>query len=79
MSSFSKEIILFFDSRSDKFQADYQATQCRGWTVVEREPLQSVGCLYSIQATRDKGLGSERKERTRRDTFRKENAQPSAQ
>lgn len=32
--SFSKEIILFFDSRSDKFQADYQATQCRGWTGV---------------------------------------------
>lgn len=74
MSSFSKEIILFFDSRSDKFQADYQATQCRGWTGVEREPLQSVGCLYNIQATRDKALGSERKERTRRDTFRKENA-----
>jgi len=74
MSSFSKEIILFFDSRTDKFQADYQATQCGGRTGVEREPLLSVGCLYSIQATRDKGLGSERKEKTRRDTFQKENA-----
>lgn len=74
MSSFSKEIILFFDSRSDKFQADYQATQCGGWTGVEREPLWSVGWLYSIQASRDKGLGTERKEKTRRDTFRKENA-----